>query len=149
MKRSPLRRRARTKHQAANAEHAEYLFWVHQQPCAACGARQAIQAAHVGQGGTGMKHGSDAETIPLCGPHWVTNDDAIVVDLLACEVIPPAGHRLLAREVVPGCHAEHDGFFGHFKGWKLADYRKWNDHQIAVHRGLFEARAAGTWECPF
>jgi hypothetical protein len=119
----------RTKHQERNVEHAEYLSWVHTQPCAVCGTRQAIQAAHAGQGGTGMKHGSDAEVIPLCGPHW----DGVVA----------------AEGMVPGCHAEHDGFSGHFKGWKMFEYRRWNDHQIAVHRGQFEARNVASQVVPF
>jgi hypothetical protein len=105
-----------TKHQARNVDHQEYVRWIHAQPCAMCGARENIQAAHVGRGGTGMKHGSDAEVIPLCGPRWAPGT------------------------VIPGCHAEHDQFRGAFKDWKLSRWRAWNDLQIAVHRGRFEAR---------
>jgi hypothetical protein len=130
MKRSPIKRRLRTKHQLANVDHAEYLAWVHTQPCAACGTHQNIQAAHVGQGGMGMKHGTDAEVIPLCGPHDEYSADAIAL--------------------ITGCHIQHDQFLGRWKNMKLGAYREWNELQIAVHRGRFEARNVGTQgECPF
>ena len=121
MKRSRIKRRARTKHQLANVEHREYLAWIHTQRCCGCGGDflpEAIQAAHVGRGGMGMKHGSDAETIPLCGPG--AND----------------------------CHADHDqrraGFSSEFM--TREQLRAWDAHQVAVHRGRFEARATGTFE---
>jgi hypothetical protein len=120
LKRGPMPRRRRTKHQEANVEHAEYLTWIHDQPCCVCGTMQNIQAAYVGQGGTGMKHGSDAETIPLCGPH---------------------GFPVAAAGTARGCHAEHDQFTGYFKGWKLSRRREWDEQQVAIHRGRFEASA--------
>lgn len=120
-----------TKHQAANVEHQDYVRWLHAQPCAACGYRGgAIQAAHVGRGGTGMKHGSDAEVIPLCGPRWRSG------------------------RIVPGCHAEHDQLRGQFKiGINLSSrtaIREWDAHQVTVHRGRFEARNVDAQgDCPF
>ncbi len=127
MKRSPIKRRARTKHQLANVEHREYVAWVHTQPCAACGTRQNIQAAHVGRGGMGMKHGSDAEVIPLCGPRFCE---------CGCE------------ETINGCHAQHDQRFGRFGSptFMRGELRAWDAHQVAVHRGRFEARGVGTFE---
>lgn len=130
MKRSAIKPRRRTKHQIANVDHAEYVRWVHEQPCAACGSRQNIQAAHVGQGGMGMKHGSDAEVIPLCGPRWVDEEVS-------------RGHSGVTyrlQAVARGCHAEHDQYDGFFKGWKLSRRREWDETQIAAHRGRFEAR---------
>jgi hypothetical protein len=119
VKRGAIKPRRRTKHQIANVDHAEYVRWVHEQACAACGSRQNIQAAHVGQGGMGIKHGSDAEVIPLCGPH---------------------GFPVASAGMVRGCHAEHDQYDGFFKGWKLSRRREWDETQIAAHRGRFEAR---------
>jgi hypothetical protein len=134
MKRSPIRRRKRTKHQLANVDHREYIAWVHTQPCAACGTRQNIQAAHVGRGGMGIKHGSDAEVIPLCGPR--------------------AWNLPASRLSYDGCHAEHDQLKGHFRigGVTFADraaIRAWDELHIAVHRGRFEARHVGGQVVPF
>lgn len=130
MKRSPIKRRSRTKHQERNEEHREYVQWVHTQPCAACGTRQNIQAAHVGRGGTGMKHGSDAEAIPLCGPHGVA-DIGMITNVTYC-----------------GCHVQHDEYFGRFR-WPRLRLRAWDELQIAVHRGRFEARNVRNEDCPF
>lgn len=131
MKRSPIRKRRRTKHQLANVDHREYVEWCHTQPCAACGTRQNIHAAHVGRGGMGMKHGSDAEVIPLCGANGSSFG-------------------------LPGCHADHDQYHGRFGGefyetdaeWR-ARRRAWDAHQIAIHRGRFEARHIGEQDLPF
>lgn len=129
MKRSPIRRRARTKHQEANVQHREYVAWIHTQPCAACGTRQAIQAAHVGQGGMGMKHGSDAECIPLCGPRTTH------------------GHNGVYSKTIDGCHQQRDQYKGQFSvgvNWSSRTaIRAWDAHQVAVHRGRFEARNVG------
>lgn len=124
-----------TKHQERNQEHAEYLAWVHTRPCAACGTRKNIQAAHVGRGGMGMKHGSDAEVIPLCGPHW---DDVGSSAMLADFTYYP--------KVLQGCHSEHDQRSGRFA---QQDLRDWDAHQIAVHRGLFAIRNVGAQVVPF
>lgn len=129
MKRSPIRRRRRTKHQERNLEHRAYVEWIHTQRCAACGSRQNIHAAHVGRGGTGMKHGTDAETIPLCGPH-----------------LCPCG----CAKTLSGCHFSHDNRCQHFGAdvYSRAELREWDALQIAVHRGRFEARTVSN-ELPF
>jgi hypothetical protein len=130
MKRSPIRRRRRTKHQENNVQHAEYLHWVHSQPCAGCGyVGEAIQAAHVGQGGTGLKHGSDAETIPLCGPRRVE-------------------WQLGGTDYV-GCHFHHDNCSGQFRLFTREQRRTWDADQVAVHQGRFEARNEGVRVVPF
>lgn len=56
-----------TRHQERNQKYAEYRAWLANQPCAVCGARN-VQLAHVGIGGTGLKHGDDDKCIPLCSP---------------------------------------------------------------------------------
>jgi hypothetical protein len=123
-----------TKHQERNQEHAEYLAWIHTRPCAACGTRKNIQAAHVGRGGVGMKHGSDAETIPLCGPRMMAGEF----------------HGEPQFYSVQGCHADHDQCRGQFRLMTRAQRRAWDAHQVAVHRGLFEARNVDAQgECPF
>ena len=124
MKRSGIKRRRRTKHQERNAEHADYIAWLHTQPCAACGTRQNIQAAHVGRGGTGMKHGSDAECIPLCGLRFYDWG--------------------LPRASYIGCHAAHDQRTGRFSPdeFTTSNLRAWNELAVAVHRGRYEASQA-------
>lgn len=93
--------RRRTKHQVRNEEHAEYIAWLHTQPCAACGyVGEEIQAAHVGVGGTGLKHGDDDQAIPLCGPHWERR--------AAMDMQSP-------MPFVPGCHFDHDNCHGQFR----------------------------------
>lgn len=110
----------RTKHQVANAQHAEYIHWLHDQPCAACGyVGEAIQAAHVGQGGMGLKHGDDDQAIPLCGPHVHYED----------------GYG----QWVPGCHVDHDQCCGQFRLMDRAQRRVWDGDQVAIHRARFEA----------
>lgn len=122
-----------TKHQRANVEHGEYIAWIHTQPCAACGTRQNIQAAHVGRGGMGMKHGSDAEVIPLCGPRVV--------------------FEAFFSITYGGCHADHDQLKGSFRivlNWSSrASIRDWDATQVAAHRGRFEARFVREWDVPF
>jgi hypothetical protein len=55
-----------------------YVAWLHEQPCVVCGTRQNIQGSHVGVGGMGLKHGSAADMVPMCGPrstpglYWMT-----------------------------------------------------------------------------
>jgi hypothetical protein len=129
-------RRRRTKHQEANVDHAEYLAWIHDQPCCVCGTMQNIEAAHVGQGGVGMKHGSDAEVIPLCGPHLVFDGERE-------KKVKGVVYVVTDSHIARGCHAEHDQFTGYFKGWKLSRRREWDEQQVAIHRGRFEAFSAG------
>ena len=114
-------------------QYADYRAWVTTQPCAACGTRKNVQAAHVGIGGMSLKHGSDAEVIPLCGPH------------IFSRWIDKAKGHALAR-TVPGCHAEHDQCAGQFLLMTREQRRAWDAHQVAVHRGRFEARGVGTFE---
>lgn len=124
-----------TRHQERNQEHAEYIQWIHTQPCAACGYRgPAIQAAHVGRGGMGMKHGSDAEVIPLCGPR------------LVIEAFFPITYG--------GCHAAHDQLKEHFRiglnGSSRTAIREWATAQVVGHRKRFEARNVDAQgKCPF
>lgn len=129
MKRSRIQPRRRTKHQVANEPHREYIAWLHEQACAACGTRQNIQAAHVGQGGTSLKHGSDAEAIPLCGPHAERRDDAV--------------------HMVTGCHIQHDQCLGQFRLMTKSQRRVWDADQIAIHRARFESRNEGLRSVPF
>lgn len=113
MKRSPIKRRRRTKHQERNAEHREYVAWIHTQPCAACGTRQNIQAAHVGQGGTGLKHGDDDQAIPLC---------------IVCHQDQEQSRGQFKRPAWADKYT-----------WR-AFVADWYAVQIAAHRGRFEAR---------
>ena len=112
-----IRKRRQTKHQLANLMHRGYVAWVASQPCCSCGTRTNVQVAHVGQGGTGMKHGSDAETIPMCGPHWLDN------------------------VMIEGCHVSHDQRKGRFSPdqYEARHLIEWRAHQVAVHRGKYEA----------
>lgn len=114
MKRTGIRKRRRTKHQERNVEHRDYVSWIHDQPCAACGTRQNIQAAHVGRGGMGLKHGSSAMFYNL-------------------------NYR---PAVLPGCHADHDQCAGQSRLMTREQRQAWDAHQIAVHRGRFEASQA-------
>jgi hypothetical protein len=77
-----------------------------------------------------MKHGSDAEVIPLCGSHWA-------------DVGTGAGY------VVTGCHLDHDQCSGQFRLMTREQRRVWDSDQVAVHRGLFEARNEGVRVVPF
>lgn len=146
MKRSPMKRRRRTKHQLANVEHREYLAWIHTQPCAACGTRQNIQAAHVGRGGMGMKHGSDAEVIPLCGPRWVPLG-------IGGAMVNGVEYVTTSHAMVQGCHADHDQLNGHFSvgtNWSSRDaIRQWDATQVVAHRGRFEALHVANEVVPF
>lgn len=122
-----------TWHQVKNAQHAEYVRWVHAQPCAACGYEgEAIQAAHVGVGGVGLKHGDDDKAIPLCGPH-LTN------------------WWQVASTTVPGCHADHDQCRGQFRLMTREQRQRWDADQVAIHRARFEGAesAKRTGEIPF
>lgn len=129
MKRSRIQPRRRTKHQVANEPHREYIAWLHEQACAACGTRQNIQAAHVGQGGTSLKHGSDAEAIPLCGPN----------------------HALYygGGKIMVGCHFDHDNRRGQFRLMTKPQRRMWDADQIAIHRARFESRNERLRVIPF
>lgn len=119
-----------TKHQERNAAHSDYVAWVHARPCAACGYRgEAIQAAHVGQGGTGMKHGDDDECIPLCGPRFPDE--------------PVFGAMML-----PGCHADHDQCRGQWRLFTREQRQEWDADQVAIHRAQFETRN-GVGAIPF
>jgi hypothetical protein len=80
----------------------------------------------------GMKHGSDAEVIPLCGPRWVFD------------------------HVAAGCHADHDQFTGKFiprphqghsqlRAWR----NEWDAHQVAVHRERFATGVDDAQGIPF
>jgi len=44
---------------------AKYRVWVRSLPCAVCGTRRGIEAAHTGSHGLGQK-ASDKSCIPLC-----------------------------------------------------------------------------------
>lgn len=123
LRRTRIRRRTRTKHQERNAQHRDYVAWVHTQPCASCGMTASphptlnhIQAAHVGRGGMGMKHGSDAEVIPLCGP---------------------MSYGLFTTM---GCHAEHDQRDGRFSSKAMTKdaLREWNAEQVRIHRARWQ-----------
>lgn len=115
----------RTKHQVANAQHADYVHWIHSQPCAACGyVGEAIQAAHVGTGGTGLKHGDDDCVIPLCTSRDFGDRDGPIV----------------------GCHEQQGQYAGQFTRPKWATRVAWrafiNDWaviQVAIYRSRFEA----------
>lgn len=121
MKRSPIKRRARTKHQEANVERREYVSWLHTQPCAVCNGL-CMQLAHCGVGGMGLKHGDDDQCLPMC----------------------------------IFCHDDHDNTKGAFirpffidkPEWRMLIAR-WDAHQVAVHRGRFEARNVGMQVVPF
>ena len=54
----------------------QYLRFIRQFPCAACGRRGGIEAAHVGPHGLGQK-ASDLQTIPLCRKHHREGPDAL------------------------------------------------------------------------
>jgi hypothetical protein len=75
----------------------------------------------------GMKHGSDAEVIPLCGP------------------------RPFGDCTWEGCHARHDQHKGTFSidYYTRKHLHEWDAHQVAVHRGRFEARNVGAQVVPF
>lgn len=103
-----------TRHQERNQDHAEYRSWLARQPCAVC-QHHEVQLAHVGIGGTGLKHGDDDQCIPLCYP----------------------------------CHCDHDETKGRFTRPFFVDkytwrdlMSRWNEAQVAVHRGRFEASQA-------
>jgi hypothetical protein len=101
-----------TKHQRANVEHAEYRAWLATQPCCICGATE-VQLAHVGIGGTGLKHGDDDQCIPLCLNHHVGHDAT--------------------------CGDFKRPFFLDKYTWRDLMGR-WDATQVAAHRGRFEAR---------
>jgi hypothetical protein len=117
LKRSAIKPRRRTKHQARNEQNRPYVEWLHTQPCCACRTWQNIQAAHVGVGGMGLKHGDDDCAIPLCGPRW------------------------LDGRVLEGCHAQHDQRKGRFSldEYTRAHLQEWDAQQIANHRARFLA----------
>jgi hypothetical protein len=120
----------RTKHQVRNEAHADYIHWLHGEPCAACGyIGEAIQAAHVGQGGTGLKHGDDDQAIPLCGPHDVYDEYGV--------------------DLVVGCHVQHDQCLGQFRLMNRAQRRVWDADQVAIHRARFESRNENKRSVPF
>ena len=110
-----------TKHQERNAVHADYRSWLALLPCCICG-EHVVQLAHVGAGGMGLKHGDDDQCIPLCYP----------------------------------CHCDHDETKGRFERpffidkqtWRMLIAR-WDETQVAAHRGRFEARNVPDGEIPF
>jgi len=66
LERSWLKRK--TRRYVVPFEIIRYWDWIRTQPCAVCGARRGIAAAHVGLRGLGQKC-SGWEVIPLCRAH--------------------------------------------------------------------------------
>lgn len=120
MKRSPIRSRARTKHQLANVEHEERRAWTAAQPCIACCRPGPSQVAHVGVGGMGLRHGTDLDIVPLCSPGCHEDQEQTKGKFARPEGRSKSDHRFALRSLF--------------------------DHWIAVHRGRFEARDVGTFE---
>jgi hypothetical protein len=121
MKRSPMPRRRRTKHQEANMDHAEYRAWLATQPCCLCGI-EGVQLAHVGVGGMGLKHGDDDCMVPLC-PHCHRDHDSTDGVFRRPKWFPKDPWRQAMRE--------------------------WDEIQIAAHRGRFEARNVANEDMAF
>lgn len=116
-----MKRRLRTKHQEANQQHAEYRAWTAQQPCCNCGA-YAVQLAHVGQGGMGLKHGDDDQVVPMCP---------------ACHFDHDNTRGNFARPVDIGKYQHREAM------------RTWDTVQVALHRGRFEGRNVIKLAVPF
>lgn len=66
LRRSPLKRKPRR--YVVPPEILAYWDWIRQQPCAVCGVRRFIQAAHVGLRGLAQKC-NGWEVLPLCRIH--------------------------------------------------------------------------------
>jgi hypothetical protein len=101
---------------ASDVVFRPYVDWLHADGafCVVCGTEitERIQGAHVGQGGTGKKHGSAADMIRLCGDR--------------------PGKR--------GCHSQHDAngtMEGFFHLWSRARLRAWDREQRLAHWDAF------------
>lgn len=71
LSRTRMKRNPKTKQQLREVVFAPYERWLLADGarCVVCGTPENIQRAHVGIGGMGMKNGTAADKIRLCGPH--------------------------------------------------------------------------------
>lgn len=111
----------RTRHQERNEVHADYRAWLARQPCAIC-SLEPVQLAHVGSGGTGLKHGDDDQCVPLCYFCHCDHDETKGRFARPFFVDKPTWRGLIAA---------------------------WDATQVAAHRGRFEARGVREVGVPF
>jgi hypothetical protein len=77
---------------AAPARNWKYRSWIRSLPCAACGSRRFVEAAHTGNDG-GMRHkASDYSCIPLCAP---------------CHRVGPRAYHCIGRTEFERLHQLH------------------------------------------
>lgn len=94
-----------------------YQDWLHASgaQCVVCGTSINIQGSHVGIGGVGLKHGSAADQIRMCGAR---------------------GRRI-------GCHAEWEQYRGFFAGWTDERRQTWSKAQRVCSWEAFRDWAGG------
>lgn len=94
-----------------------YQAWLHGAGalCVVCGTSINIQGSHVGIGGAGLKHGSTADQIRMCGTR--------------------------GRQI--GCHAQWEQYKGFFEGWTTDRRQIWSAAQRIVSWEAFRDWAGG------
>jgi hypothetical protein len=65
--RNPERKKPRRCERHGPTRDRRYLDWIRTLPCAACGSRYRIEAAHTGSDGGMSQKPSDHSCVPLCG----------------------------------------------------------------------------------